>query len=133
MEVERVDTGRNAKGHFLPGHKPTAGGGRPAGARTILDEKFVKAMLKVFNEGGVEALRILQATDPAAFMRCLVAVLPKAQVTTEERDTVPVIHFHFGSNVQPLDPHGVRRERVIEHEQGALTYADQDEIDADGC
>lgn len=61
-------------GRFLPGNK---GGGRPKGSRAKLGEAFIADMYEAWQTSGPDVISRVIATDPAAFLRSMVAILPK--------------------------------------------------------
>lgn len=99
-----VDTGRNGHGQFVPGHPPTPGGGRPKGARSKLNEDFVRDFLTVWTEGGIDSLRKMQANDPARFVEAAIKLLP-----TKTETDVNVTHTFVDFLVELQQ---ARRERA---------------------
>ncbi len=67
---------RDSKGLFKPGHSIKSPG-RPRGPRAVLVDEFIKDMLDVWQDDGKEALQTLAKTDPAAFVRAAVSLVPK--------------------------------------------------------
>lgn len=51
--------------------------GRPRGSRNKLSEAFCGELLKVWEEGGSEALRRVAKEDPATFLRVVASLVPK--------------------------------------------------------
>ena len=51
--------------------------GRPPNARIKLTDKFLATMLKVFHEHGLQAVTKVAQTDPATYLRAMVALVPK--------------------------------------------------------
>jgi len=51
--------------------------GRPPGSRNKLDEVFVAAIYRAFEEGGDEAIKSVMVSDPAAFLNVVVRILPR--------------------------------------------------------
>lgn len=52
-------------------------GGKPVGARNRINAKFLDALEKDFNEGGIKAIKQCREDDPAAYVRALMALQPK--------------------------------------------------------
>lgn len=52
-------------------------GGKPVGARNAINAKFLNALLEVFDAKGKAAIEAVAETDPATFVRALVALQPK--------------------------------------------------------
>ena len=52
-------------------------GGKPAGARNRLTAKFLTALADDFEEHGAAAIEACRQTDPAAYIRVIVALCPK--------------------------------------------------------
>lgn len=68
--------GRDATtGQFLVGH--SGFGGRPKGSRNKLGEAFIADMYEAWQASGPDVLQKVILTDPAAFLRSMVAILPK--------------------------------------------------------
>lgn len=57
---------------FKPGN-----GGRPKGARNILNEEFIKALQESFREGGLEAIQKVRDNRPQDYLKVLASILPK--------------------------------------------------------
>lgn len=75
--VDRAAPARTAtSGSWQPGQSGNPKG-RPPGTRNKLSDKFLKTMLKVFKTHGLKAVQDVAKTDPATFVRSLVAILPK--------------------------------------------------------
>lgn len=69
------DEPRNEKGQFKVGH--TGLGGRPKGSRAKLGEAFIADMYEAWQTAGPDVISKVIDTDPAAFLRSMVAILPK--------------------------------------------------------
>lgn len=67
---------RNERGLFLQGISGNPAG-RPPGSRNKLSEKFLADALTVWEEQGIEALRIMAKKEPDGFCRCIASVIPK--------------------------------------------------------
>jgi hypothetical protein len=50
--------------------------GRPAGAKNRLSRRLVEDLETVWNDGGIDALRILKAEKPDVFLRIAFSTLP---------------------------------------------------------
>jgi hypothetical protein len=61
---------------FEPGNRANPGG-KPKGARDRVNVKFLEALEQVFDECGKEALQRCCKEDPSAFVRALLALVPK--------------------------------------------------------
>lgn len=61
---------------FKPGQSGNPAG-RPVGARSRLAEQFLDAMRLTFDEGGVDAVRKVMATDPATYLKVIASLVPK--------------------------------------------------------
>jgi hypothetical protein len=68
--VERDDRGR-----FVPGNN--GGPGRPLGSRNKLVEDFIADFRDAWREGGKKALKHMADSEPAAFVRAAVQLMPK--------------------------------------------------------
>lgn len=62
-------------GRFLPGNSGFTG--RPKGSRNKLGEAFITDMYDAWRRAGPEVIAKVIDTDPAAFLRSMVAILPK--------------------------------------------------------
>jgi hypothetical protein len=72
---------RNAKGQVRKGAVLNPAG-RPKGSRHKLEASFIDALVEIFEQSGIEAIRTVCANDPAAFLNVIAKVLPK-QVETK--------------------------------------------------
>ena len=70
-----ADSERNAKGQFQLGHTST--GGRPKGSRHKLGEAFIADMYEAWQREGSDVIAKVIETNPASFLRSMVAILPK--------------------------------------------------------
>jgi|GEM_PF-1943229 len=69
-------TQKDAKtGRFLPGN--SGFGGRPKGARSKLSSEFFDDLYTVWNECGIEVLRIVAKKNPTHFARITAMLMPK--------------------------------------------------------
>jgi hypothetical protein len=71
-------------GRFLMGHN--GGPGRPKGSRNKLGEEFLVDLYESWLEYGKDALRTVATTDPVAYIRIIVSVIPKEDKAEERRD-----------------------------------------------
>jgi hypothetical protein len=67
-------TERDTKGRFLAGNN---GGGRPKGSRNKLGEQFISDVRDAWERHGVEVLDRVAKEQPDAFLRAMVALMPK--------------------------------------------------------
>lgn len=77
---------RDARGQFLPGSNGNPRG-RPVGARNKLGEAFIQALADDFALHGANVIKRVRMENPAAYLRTLASILPKAQedaVSVEE-------------------------------------------------
>jgi len=61
-------------GSFKPGD-PRAG--RTPGSRSRLNNKLIQDLYDEWVEGGKDALRIMRIEEPAQFVKCALATLPR--------------------------------------------------------
>lgn len=61
---------------FQPGQIANPGG-RPLGARTRLNKALIEDLYAEWREGGRDALRIMRIEEPAQFVKCALATLPR--------------------------------------------------------
>jgi hypothetical protein len=61
-------------GRFVTGN---IGGGRRKGSRAKLGEAFIADMYEAWQRSGPDVIANVIATDPSAFLRSMVAILPK--------------------------------------------------------
>ncbi len=74
-------------GRFLPGN--SGFGGRPKGSRNKLGEAFIQDMYEAWQTSGADVLTKVINTDPATFLRSMVAILPKElDVNVNRYDTM---------------------------------------------
>lgn len=59
--------------------------GRPRGSRNRVAERFLGAVLRDFAAHGDEAIRRVRTEDPAAYLRLVSSLLPRADHTAEPR------------------------------------------------
>lgn len=73
-------------GRFLTGN---SGGGRKKGSRNKLGEAFVSDMYEAWTAQGPDVIARVIKDDPAAFLRSMVAILPKElEVTVNKYDNL---------------------------------------------
>lgn len=70
---------------FKPGQSGNPGG-KPAGARNRLQGRFLNALADDFEEHGKRAIERCREEDPAAYMRAIVALMPKELEITRPLD-----------------------------------------------
>jgi hypothetical protein len=61
---------------FHPGQVANPAG-RPVGARTRLNKALIEDLYAEWKEGGRDALRIMRIEEPAQFVKCALATLPR--------------------------------------------------------
>lgn len=71
-ENEYADFKDPKTGRFLEGNP-----GRQKGTRHRIGGELLRALEKDFNEGGAEAIKKMRETDPVAYVRALISLLPK--------------------------------------------------------
>ncbi len=77
----------NATGQFLKGH--IGGPGRGKGSRNKLGEAFIEDMYEAWQTSGPDVLLKVIADEPAAFLRSMVALMPKEMdVNVNRYDTM---------------------------------------------
>lgn len=104
----RLEPIRNELGQLVRGSPGIPGSGRKPGARKRLGEKFSKAMLADFKDGGEHAIRRFREEDPGGYVRAIVAMMPKELEL--EVDGLKILTFDFcGYN----DEHDIDGEHVI--------------------
>jgi hypothetical protein len=83
MTPEQLET---LKAHaFKPGVSGNPGG-RPIGARNRLQGRFMNALADDFEEHGKSAIQRCREEDPAAYLRAIVALMPKELEITKPLD-----------------------------------------------
>src|SRR5215469_8573030 len=74
---------------FLKGN-PDGRAGRPAGSRSRLSNKLIQDLYDEWIAGGKDALKIMRIEEPAQFVKCALATLPREwlieSVTSELAD-----------------------------------------------
>jgi hypothetical protein len=73
---------------FQPGQVANPAG-RPLGSRTRLNKALIEDLYAEWKEGGRDALRIMRIEEPAQFVKCALATLPREwliQSVTSELD-----------------------------------------------
>src|SRR5262252_125775 len=74
---------------FQPGQVANPAG-RPLGSRTRLNKALIEDLYAEWKEGGRDALRIMRIEEPAQFVKCALATLPREwlieSVTSELSD-----------------------------------------------
>lgn len=73
---------------FKPGN--SGGPGRPKGARSKLQETFLSALHKSFEERGEEAIKTMLETDPSGYCKMVASLLPRRLEGSDDEDAVPV-------------------------------------------
>ena len=81
---ERVGGGREAT-QFKPGH--AGGPGRPKGARNQFSEDFLQDFHTTWQEGGIDAVRVVMRQKPEAYLAAAVKILPKVVVKEESLES----------------------------------------------
>ena len=61
---------------FQPGQVANPAG-RPLGSRTRLNKALIEDLYAEWKEGGRDALRIMRIEEPAQFVKCALATLPR--------------------------------------------------------
>ena len=61
---------------FQPGQVANPAG-RPVGARTRLNKALIEDLYAEWKEGGRAALKIMRIEEPAQFVKCALATLPR--------------------------------------------------------
>jgi hypothetical protein len=74
-EQERQEVRDAATGQFLKGH--IGGPGRGKGSRNKLGEAFIESMYEAWKTSGDQVIREVIQSDPATFLRSMVALMPK--------------------------------------------------------
>ena len=64
---------------FQPGQVANPAG-RPWGSRTRLNKALIEDLYAEWKEGGRDALRIMRIEEPAQFVKCALATLPRELV-----------------------------------------------------
>ena len=100
---------RDDKGRFLTGNK---GGGRKAGARNKFSEVLLKTLVEDFEQHGETALASLRATNPEAYVRVMISLLPKSSVQKYEQSFAGCENLTHDELVQLLEE--VQRQRFVE-------------------
>lgn len=100
---------RDDKGRFLTGNK---GGGRKAGARNKFSEVLLKTLVEDFEQHGESALASLRATNPEAYVRVMISLLPKSSVQKYEQSFAGCENLTHDELVQLLEE--VRHQRLVE-------------------
>src|SRR5262249_17876819 len=94
----QVGGGVMGANRFLPGN--TYGQGRPKGSRNKLQAAFLDDLLKVYGEGGIEALRITMKEKPVEFVKVIASLMPKElevqtsqlnELTDEQLDAIDAL------------------------------------------
>lgn len=75
---------RDVNGRFVKGSSPNPAG-RPRGARNKFTDTFMSAIAEDFAANGSSALAALRTSNPEAYMRIIIALLPKAAVERWEQ------------------------------------------------
>lgn len=70
---------------FKPGQSGNPGG-KPKGARDRLQGKFLNALADDFEENGKDAIQRCRVEDPSAYIRAIVALMPKELEITRPLD-----------------------------------------------
>lgn len=70
---------------FAPGVSGNPGG-KPVKARNRLQGKFLNALADDFEENGAEAIRNCRLDDPSAYIRAIVALMPKELEISRQLD-----------------------------------------------
>lgn len=70
---------------FVAGTK--AGPGRKLGARNKLSESFMAALLRDFDEHGVQAVETVRCNEPSQYLKIIASILPKqAEIQVSDYD-----------------------------------------------
>jgi hypothetical protein len=100
---------RDTKGRFLTGNN---GGGRKSGSRNRFTEGFIQTIAEDFATNGAAALEALRSTNPEAYMRILVSLLPKNAIEKWEKsrdiDYENITHEEFAQLLNNL-----QREKMM--------------------
>jgi hypothetical protein len=70
---------------FKPGQSGNPGG-KPAGARNRLQGKFLNALADDFETHGKKAIEACRESDPSAYLRAIVALMPRELEITRPLD-----------------------------------------------
>jgi hypothetical protein len=85
MSETVVSIERDTKsGRFVSGN--SGGPGRKKGSRNACAEAFLRDALMVWQERGIEALRMTAATEPARFCQIMSSLLPRELDVAVEHD-----------------------------------------------
>jgi hypothetical protein len=86
------------RGQFQPGQSGNPAG-KPLGAKNRLSRRLVEDLETVWNDGGIDALRILKAEKPDVFLRIAFSTLP-ADILMRVEHELPASAF---AHLSPAD------------------------------
>jgi hypothetical protein len=65
--------------------------GRPKGSKNKLGEDFLQDFTTVWNEGGIEALRLMLQERPVDFVKLAASLMPKMiDITKDQKKTIEI-------------------------------------------
>ena len=72
--MDKAKPAQDERGRFLTGNN---GGGRPKGSRNKLQEDFFRDLYSTWETAGLDAIKIMAATDPVKFVQVVAGLMPK--------------------------------------------------------
>ena len=90
MDDEKPKKPRPGIENLIPYKKGQSGnpGGKPIGARTRLNARFLNALADDFHEHGEEAIQLAREKDPMGYVKAIVALMPKQIENTQPLEDV---------------------------------------------
>lgn len=73
-----------SSGSWKPGQSGNPAGGRPNRAKQKLNDVFIRAMARAFEEEGEKAIQRVIEQDPAKFLDVIVKLLPRDSTLSVE-------------------------------------------------